>query len=744
MTRHKAIINHLHIVTTSLLLLLAIPSYAAPTWHNIGPGGGGWVPSIVVSPVNSKMIYAGCDVGGFYRSTDAGVTWKIYNTGLHDYYVEVIVPHPSNPNVIYIGTQGGVHKSTDGGKSWIWLRNGFPSPQMYSFSAPIGVLTIDPQHPNILYAGIGRPRWNDGGKGAIYRTEDSGAHWKLVNPGGAGMDSSAIISDLAVNPHSSKRIFAATDHGLYRSNDSGCTWIHLDKGLPNTKARRIVLCSSHPETMYVSFECPPGQQPRQGGVFRSDDGGNTWTPRNSGLGARVGQPNEPNEMTSNIDHLAVDPKNPNVVFAGDCSWVSAGIYRSNDGGVSWKIVTDSSSPKMKYGWITMWGPSVMALAIDPRNPSNLYFSTSGHVFKTTDSGENWQAAYTRSVPKPAAAPDSPRGWWKTNGMEVTCLNQVVVHPRDPKRIYACYFDIGLLQSFDGGSSFTQTVEGMVNRGNTFTLAFDPDDPNVIYAGTGEWASNHGDICKSTDGGFTWQVIGKPDTGLPDGQTRFIIVDPNSPQNARRIYVSVEGSGIYYSKDNGTTWQSCSNNLPNKGIRGLFQDPNDPNTLLTLISGPANTGGGVYQSPDQGKSWQRISVDFHWSNATAMAVSKSNPNRIYVSSREESIDGKPYPGGVFASNDCGATWQQVLKDKFIQSIAVNQNNADIVYAGGNDHPYHDEALGSGVTYSNDGGKIWQNLNTPPLTNRNITTLTIDPHLPSRIYAGTAGNGVFVLK
>jgi photosystem II stability/assembly factor-like uncharacterized protein len=742
MTIHKTIIARLHIVTTSLLLLLVIPSYAAPTWHNIGPGGGGWVPAIVVSPVNSKVIYAGCDVGGFYRSTDAGATWKIYNTGLRDYYVETIVPHPKDPNVIYIGTQGGIHKSTNGGKSWKWLRNGFPAPEMYSFSAPIGALAIDPLSPSVLYAGIGRPRWNDGGKGAIYRTEDSGAHWKLVNPGGGGMDPSAIISSLIVHTRNSKRIYAVTDHGLYRSNDSGSTWEPLSRGLPITRARRIALCASRPEIMYASFDSLPGVQPRQGGVFRSTDGGNNWKPCNNGLGTRVGQTNEPIEMTSNIDHLVVDPKNPNVVYAGDTSWVSDGVYRSINGGNSWKKTTDSSSPKMKYGWITMWGPSVMALAMDPRKPSNLYFTTSGHTFRTTDSGEHWQAIYTKSVTKPASAPQTPRGWWKTNGLEVTCLNQVIVHPRDPKRLYVCYFDIGLLQSFDGGQSFTHTVEGMAYRNNTFTVAFDPDDPNIVYAATGEWTVNRGDLCRSDDGGFTWKVVGKPETGLPDGQIRNIIVDAGN--TTKRIYVTVEGSGIYYSADNGNTWQSCSNGLPNKGIRNLIQHPKNPSTFFVLITGTEKAGGGVYRSVDQGESWLKISKDFLWSNATSLTLCKSDPNRMYLSSRDEGIADIFYPGGVFASNDGGITWQQVLKDRFIQALAVDPNNADIIYAGGTDHPYHDEAIGSGVTYSKDGGKTWQTLNTPELTCRNISCLTINPHIPGTIYAGTHGNGVFVYK
>ena len=196
----------------SFILAAAPPAHAA--WHNIGPGGGGWIPCMAVSPHDSSVVYAGCDVGGFFKSTDAGASWRIRNTGLHDLYVEVITPHPRDSRVIYIGTEGGVHKSNDGGESWQWQREGFPPPQRYKFSAPIGALASDPQQPDTLYAGIGRPRWNKDGAGTIYKTTDGGARWQIANPDSSGMDREAIVSDLIIHPRESRRVFAATNRGL--------------------------------------------------------------------------------------------------------------------------------------------------------------------------------------------------------------------------------------------------------------------------------------------------------------------------------------------------------------------------------------------------------------------------------------------------------------------------------------------------------------------------------------------------
>jgi photosystem II stability/assembly factor-like uncharacterized protein len=712
---------------------------ATITWKNIGPGGGGWIPCVAVSPHDSKVVYAGCDVGGFFKSTDAGGTWRICNTGLRGYYVECILPHPRDPKIILIGTQDGMHKSTDGGESWQWLGKGFPPREAGSFSAPIGAVAMDPTNPDTLYAGIGRPRFGKSGHGRVYRSTDGGAHWSIANVGGGGMDKEAIVSDLLVCPTKPQRLFAATNKGFYRSEDSAATWQRVETGLPHEHVRRIAICQSRPEMMYLTLRSTPGQTPWQGGVYRSDDGGQTWTPRSQGLAKLVGQPGKPAPMTSNVDRLIVHPENPDIVYAGDTAWVSAGIYRTADGGQSWQRMTDTRT-NLDLG-LHKTGPTVFGLAIDPRAPDTVWFSTSMHIFRSTDAGKHWEQMYSHRLERPQGAPESAAGYWSTSGLETLCVANVVIHPRDAKRLFVCYADCGLMQSFDGGRSFTPTVQGMPHHDDVVTVAFDPANPKIIYAGSG--TTDRGEICRSYDNGFTWRVVGQPQTGLPNGAIVNITVDADSTPDARRIYACVNRHGIFCSEDGGASWQARNNGLPNKSVRALVQHPREPKVLFALLAGGGGDQGGVFRSDDRGHTWRRLSSAFSCPDARALAIAPSDPQRLYVSARKTfASNRKTYPGGVFASDDGGITWQQVLDDSLIQTLAVDVHDAGVLYAGSAEHPYHDDAIGRGVLRSRDGGRTWESLNSPSLTCRNIRSLTLDSRAPSRLIVGTDGNGVFV--
>ena len=156
---------------------------------------------------------------GFYISDNAGDSYTIHNTGLEDYFVECIVPHPVNPDIMYLGCESGVYKSTDHGRTWRWLRKGFPPLRRYLYSAPIGALVVDPRFPDTLYAGIGRPRGFKAGQGAVYRSTDGGESWTQTNVPGS-LPEDAVITDIVIDPRDSSALMLASSGGVYRSRDS--------------------------------------------------------------------------------------------------------------------------------------------------------------------------------------------------------------------------------------------------------------------------------------------------------------------------------------------------------------------------------------------------------------------------------------------------------------------------------------------------------------------------------------------
>lgn len=710
-------------------------------WTLTGPGGGGWIQSVAFDPKDPDTIYVGSDVGGFYVSFDGGKKFEVRNNGLRDCFVEVIAVHPQNPDIILLGTQGGIFRTTNKGKTWRWVRNGFPPTQRYSYSAPIGAICFDPQTPNIVYAGIGRPRQareggSGEGQGAIYRSNDGGISWQRIDNGQLPKD--AVISDIEVKPDDSNTILVATNKGVFRSDDGGQTWQLSNNGLPHHFVQELAFAPSQPNRVYLTLLTTSREgQEWNGGVYRSDDAGRTWKPCSGNLPKRVGPDLY---RQSNYGEIVVDPRDHNVVYVGGRSWWNPGVYKTTDGGQTWQWLTVHDGKvwtNMDYGWITFWGCAVECLAISPANPNRLSFGTSGHLFISTDGGVSWQQRYCVQLPD---------GRFRGNGLEVTCVNDIVPDPTVKGRIYFCYADIGLLISNDGGKTFQRSYEGMRAGGNCFTVTVDPKRPKTIWAATGQWAWNEGYICRSGDGGKTWQVVGEPKTGLPNGQVRHIALDQKSQVNKRRLVVTVNGHGFFESTDGGISWRCINGNFPPEAVkrpRGILLNPQNPLHIIVACAGTPEKGAGVYETKDSGNNWHRLNEEPFFADIQRLIVDPKNFSTLYIAAREfyDHETKRLYPGGVFKSTDGGRTWRQILDYHFVSTVVVHPTNSFIIYAATTDHPYHDDCVAEGVLKSEDGGQTWRKVNKG-LSHLNISCLAIDPFDPKRLYAGTIGNSAFI--
>jgi photosystem II stability/assembly factor-like uncharacterized protein len=349
------------------------------------------VKSLAVDPQTPSTLYAGTG-SGVFKSADGGTGWSGTNSGLNATYVNSLAVDPQNLSTLYATAAGSVLKTTNGGVHWS---------EMYSAPAsdgggnyPASSLVIDPQVSSTVYAGA-RP-------GGVWKSTDAGASWtRTVMPKGNGVHGVAIapqnpntvyawnhqglfkssdgaaswstvnlhgVLALAIDPQSPDTVYAGIGYGgVFKSTDGGASWSAVSSGLPTTPngvaacvpnsnayvaVTILVIDPQNPSTLFAQTGGPGSISCKAAGIYKSTDGGTTWSAANSGFGF-------PGPV---VTTLAIDPQNSSTVYAAN----GGGIFKSADGGASWSAVNS--------GLTTL---NVQTLAIDPQNPSTLYAGTNG-------------------------------------------------------------------------------------------------------------------------------------------------------------------------------------------------------------------------------------------------------------------------------------------------------------------------------------------------------------------------------
>ena len=273
---------------------------AGVSWQNlpaIGFDQQVW-PALAVDPTNSSIVYAATDEKGVIKSTDGGASWHATNSGIPTTAIEAFAIVPSSPQTVYAGTDGGIFKSADGGAHWTLANPDTPMPTVRS-------LAIDPASVQTLFAGTDR---------GVFRSTDGGAHWSGVS-GANPFLAIAQVHGIGVDPTAHTHVYLATSRGFWKSDDGGTTWTESDAGLPSTAGQpnvpAVAIEPGSPSKIDVAsmgFVTGEGD-----GVYRSSDGGTTWTALDAGL------------AHGGVDALAVSSGSSPILYAGT---VGGGVFRS--------------------------------------------------------------------------------------------------------------------------------------------------------------------------------------------------------------------------------------------------------------------------------------------------------------------------------------------------------------------------------------------------------------------------------
>ena len=348
------------------------PAFAA--LKNIGPWAGGRVSRAAGVPGDPTTYYAATASGGVWKTTDGGITWKSIFDDQPISSIGSIAVAPSDPNVVYVGSGeanirgnvaagNGIYKSTDAGKTWshVWIQEG-----------QIGTMVVHPSNPDIAYAAVLGHAFGPNPERGIYRTMDGGKTWQQV----LKKDSDAGASDVALDPNNPRILFAGfwqarrypwdlqsggPGSGLYVSRDGGDTWKQLTgAGLPGGIWGKVgvAVAPSDGRRVYTLIEADSG------GLFRSDDGGGSWT--------RVSADRAVRQRPWYYSTMTVNPKNPDDIW-----FPQVPLLRSIDGGRTIEHQRGYHHGDNHDLWI------------DPTNPKRMILANDGGVDITLNGGESW-------------------------------------------------------------------------------------------------------------------------------------------------------------------------------------------------------------------------------------------------------------------------------------------------------------------------------------------------------------------
>ena len=692
--------------------------YASMEWRSIGPYRGGRSCAVTGVPGQPNLFYFGATGGGVWKTTDGGRSWENISDGYFGGSIGSIAVAPSDHNVIYVGggektVRGnvsfgyGAWKSVDAGRTWEHIG--------LDKSRHISRIRIHPDNPDVVYAAVMGNLFAPNADRGVYKSMDGGKSWNKV----LYANEYAGAADLCNDPSNPRIMYASTwriqrtpyslesggeGSGLYKSTDSGETWIEItgNKGLPTGTWGISGVAVSHVDGDRV-FALIENEK---GGVYRSDDGGETWMKTNDSRALR--------QRAWYYTRIYTDTKDHDALYV-----VNVRYHKSTDGG---KTFEPSVAPHGDHH--DLW--------IAPEDPNRMVIGDDGGAQVTYDGGATWSTYHNQPTAQ---------------------FYRVTTDNAFPYRIYAAQQDNSTIRINHRSSGRTIGSDDWepTAGGESAHIAVNPDNPEIVYGG-----SYGGFLTRRDHENGTVRAINVwPDNPMGYGaegmkyrfQWNFPIFF--SPHSANKIYTA--SNHLHVSTDEGQSWQIISPDLTRnepdklKSSGGpITQDNTGVEyycTIFAAAESPIEEGllwvgsddGLVHVSRDGGENWSNVTPN----NAPKyLMINSVDPDprdagTCYIAGTlYKAGDFKPY---IYKTTNYGASWTKITNgipnEHFTRVVRVDPVVDDILYAG----------TETGMYVSYDDGRQWHSMqmNLPIVP---ITDLAVKDN---NLIAATQGRSLWVI-
>jgi Chitobiase/beta-hexosaminidase C-terminal domain/Clostridial hydrophobic W len=647
------------------------PSAVASAAYTIQtPVPTGWQPlkNIFTGSVNQIVIDAGRVLyittnGGIFKSSD-GQTWSSASGDLPAMASGAIAADPLTPGIIYVWAGSNVFKTVNGGANWSKTNMALPA------GVYVGNIVVAPTNPKKIYAST----W-----GAYIQCSSDGAlTWSQCGNGlFGGASGPAFTSSVAVSPVDANLVYTTTWRGfLFQSTNGGGNWSSIG-GSPWANGQ-IHIAPSNPKVLYtINDEYWFGR----GTVLKSLDAGQTWT-----------DAGRPDGIASDAAQLAISPIDPNTVYAT----TTKGLFETTTGGGTWKLVFASTSSPQNLG----------SLALDTNNSKLYVGSPYTGFYESSDGGKNWSQQNT--------------------GIAAANVVGLDVCASDPSTIYVGAQSVGVLKTTNGGGVWTTVA--VPQEEILSGLACHPQDPSIILiSGYGSGAST---IWKSVDGGMSLSAVAN---GYSPGVIAF---NPTNPNLVNASIGDWQG-GILDSSDAGTSWTVPSFWYAYAGP--YVYHPNRSNIVFTVANqytGAAINTVNLAYSIDSGITWNPAT--FGQGRFAAMALDETDPTTLYVAGNIANEGTSGIYKFKVAYTEAGVLSITRVPGVFNTGLGSTDDIRQLIYNKASGYLY--AATADGVYRSNNQAGEWTSLN-PGLPYLLVNRIAVSPD-GTRVFAGTNG-GIYAI-